>query len=494
MDTFKHFGHRIKGTTESGKLSSNRKTDSAKASQRKDHIADANPEPDRRLELRKEENQVGSGASIRRTGSTNASASPRYTPQYPPRPIVGANTGKQPENQLCMTKSATQNLQASTREGFVKDGTISQQRALTTATTDSKVAREDLFRLMTQFMDRGEQLEHDIAERNTQLQQLEGCLHDLELSLKKSQLKAEDLQAENAKLRHGWNQATVALGRAQLQNANYKVDDAAILGQYQELIFDVSSWASTYCATDLNKSLSDSDVVHLRSITMAPELYLRLKRSQPLLLRSLLMKMLVDTILSVGPEQGMWWAGSCNQGMRSMYLTLQPAEPNVIPSLLQTEALRLTDVKAFSQWKAKSAILLSERDEEAAVDININMLLRSWQQTLAPYVQNNKAVWIDLEDIIRKAVELDRELNKSRALFVVQRWSVDMMTTLDPRIFETPMEFQEAHAGLKVELVLAPCITKTGNADGDAFESMSHISKWVVVGSENREMMKKQRG
>ena len=120
------------------------------------------------------------------------------------------------------------------------------------------------------------------------------------------------------------------------------------------------------------------------------------------------------------------------------------------------------------------------------------MLLNEWQPTLGPFVKRSEAgAWRELGDIVRKAINLDLEMNKSRALFAVQRWSAEGIEKLDPAIIETAVGFEAARPGMAVELVLAPSLTKTGNADGDAFDTMSFISKWVVVCTENRENMKK---
>lgn len=135
---------------------------------------------------------------------------------------------------------------------------------------------------------------------------------------------------------------------------------------------------------------------------------------------------------------------------------------------------------------------MSESVEEVAVEKNIHALVARWKQTLAPLVIRNKAsIWEELENVIRKAIELDLEMNKSRALFTVHCWSVENFGMLDPAIIETPVGCKVAHPGLEVELILAPSLSKTGNADGDAFEMISYLSNWTVIGTENREAMKR---
>lgn len=149
-------------------------------------------------------------------------------------------------------------------------------------------------------------------------------------------------------------------------------------------------------------------------------------------------------------------------------------------------------MKEFSQWKARSALLLSQCAKASFVDANINMLVTDWKTTLIPFVKRVEAgAWRELGDIVRKAINLDLEMNKSRALFAVRQWSAEGINKLDPATIETAVGFEAARPGMTAEIVVAPSLTKTGNADGDAFDTMSYISKWVVVCAENRENMKK---
>ena len=56
----------------------------------------------------------------------------------------------------------------------------------------------------------------------------------------------------------------------------------------------------------------------------------------------------------------------------------------------------------------------------------------------------------------------------------------------------TPNGLKVAQRGLDIELTLAPMITKTGHADGEAFESLSLISPLVVVCYESRKQLQRE--
>lgn len=97
--------------------------------------------------------------------------------------------------------------------------------------------------------------------------------------------------------------------------------------------------------------------------------------------------------------------------------------------------------------------------------------------------------WVDLKDIVRKAVKLDEEMNKSRALFTVHTWNGDDMSgslRFNESAMESAVGFEAARPGSTVELVVAPALSKSGTADGDAFEATSYLSKWVVLCAEGR--------
>jgi hypothetical protein len=154
----------------------------------------------------------------------------------------------------------------------------------------------------------------------------------------------------------------------------------------------------------------------------------------------------------------------------------------------------LADVRDYSAWKAKTALLLSERVNPPALLHNISSISADMQKVLKPFVkQAGSNAWSDLEAIIRKTVAFDLELSKSRALFEVHRWSAKNVAEMqfDEKCMGSPNGLKAAQRGMDVELVLAPMITKTGNADGEAFESLSLISPWIVVCYENRKQVEK---
>ena len=122
----------------------------------------------------------------------------------------------------------------------------------------------------------------------------------------------------------------------------------------------------------------------------------------------------------------------------------------------------------------------------------VDALLDTLRKDLEPFITNKKrATWSELRDIIYKAVELDEEVRKSRALFAFtpfvsangsQMWGFDF----DDFSMESEVGLEEGSPGMNVELVVAPFFIKAGTADGDAYETELYLSKCIVVCTETR--------
>lgn len=326
MESLKNLGHRIKETS---KTSSSRRNDLGNVSTTQDctEVAKLSHMPHKVVRPRTK--QQVEGLETRTQFVTVPSALSAQPPQQPPRPTRALPTIDVNKAGPLPTNAATKDDRIPTQDGITKDEESRRERTDSTTTTATKTVREELLALVTKVLDRDEELEQVLRERSKRIKYLEDQLYDLERSAKERQLEVIDLvtqlkktEEKNTELIQGWNQTTVALRKAQFQNANHKIDDKALQALYQELVFVVGNWAENYCGADLS-NLPGADLAPFSSLTGSPELYLRHKRSQPLLLRSLVMKMLVDFVLRVSPQNGLWWAGDCHEGMRSLFLALQ---------------------------------------------------------------------------------------------------------------------------------------------------------------------------
>lgn len=108
-----------------------------------------------------------------------------------------------------------------------------------------------------------------------------------------------------------------------MKDANYKIDDKALQGLYQELAFNIASCTDVYCRCDLEQ-LWKSDFEIFLPLTLKPDRYLRDKKTQPSILKSLIMNLLVEAVFTVGSDPEMPWASEYAPQMRKLYLALLP--------------------------------------------------------------------------------------------------------------------------------------------------------------------------
>jgi hypothetical protein len=135
--------------------------------------------------------------------------------------------------------------------------------------------------------------------------------------------------------------------------------------------------------------------------------------------------------------------------------------------------------------------------DKRTVDCEVDILLETLRKDLEPFITNKKpATWAELRDIIYKAVELDEEVHKSRALFAFnpfasangsQMWGFDF----DDFSMESEVGLEEGTPDMNVELVVAPFFIKAGTADGDAYETGLYLSKCIVVCTETRRKLER---
>jgi hypothetical protein len=198
---------------------------------------------------------------------------------------------------------------------------------------------DDLARNLAAVRNREKELENTLQNKDEQIQEQgvhlkqllevqEICatkIADLEEQLRQGQAQLRQEEAQVAKLTQAWKRSTAALNQAQRQEASYKIDDKALQSLYQELMFLISSWAETYCVPDM-KQLPESERQSLEPLTVVLDKYVRHKRTQPILLKSLVMKLLVYVVFTVSSKEqtGFWWAGNQAGNLRSLYTAFLP--------------------------------------------------------------------------------------------------------------------------------------------------------------------------
>lgn len=155
-------------------------------------------------------------------------------------------------------------------------------------------------------------------------------------------------------------------------------------------------------------------------------------------------------------------------------------------------SLSPSEVRDYAEWKSKTALFIMSRVKKTEVELAINRIVSTMKKSLYMYVHaSNDAVWSELQEIVGKAVRLDEEMCKSRALWTVSCWGEEGFPKLvfDELTMETAAGFEAGRPGMSVELIVAPPLVKTGTADGAAFDRTSYLCKWIVMCAESRKKM-----
>jgi len=346
-----------------------------------------------------------------------------------------------------------------------------------------------------------EQDQHIKTKMSKELQAQDEKLQELKEQLQEKQDRISELE-------RAWNKSTAALSRLQRGDSNYKVDDQTIRSLYQELIYNVECWTINHCKNDIT-NFKDSDWNLFRTVTPYGEDYSKSNRLRPLLIQSAIMWWLVCRVLNFSVDTGLLWAGDLSQSLCKIKDILEPGKWRSneselclqnqeagyrISELLKREKLRPVEVRNYSAWKAKSALLITEVIDPQEIDANIERVTSGLKLTLSSFVPDwTSQAWGELKDIVKKATKLDEEMNKSRAFFDVKIWSdkdISKGLRFDDSSMESYHGFEKAQPGATVELVIAPGLIKTGTADGDLFEKSSVLTRWTVLCSESRKALK----
>ncbi|KAF2463864.1 uncharacterized protein BDR25DRAFT_104884 [Lindgomyces ingoldianus] len=354
---------------------------------------------------------------------------------------------------------------------------------------ESKI--QDLQRTIQADQQRRLQSSTRLREQEIRHREQERSMRDLQAQLDQLTKNLSDSYQRTEQLERAWKESTEEVAKLRQQSSVHKVDDNTLKATYGEVIYSVGNWASNYCG-GRDASFHEADLLPLKSLTRHYRQYVSSEVLRPVLIQSLVMRMLVENILYSGSElNGLLWAGRLSPGLRLVQKALQFGDGYATQELLMTGQIRQSQVQEYSAWKAKSAILVAEVATEPDIDLLITGMQDRFRERLSPFVTCKKSeVWTDLREIIQTTVRLDKEIHMSRALFTFDRWSGPEEGGLgfefDEEISASAQGFEPAKFGMKVELVVAPFFMKTGTGDGDAYETNLYLSKCVVVCTESR--------
>ncbi|KAF1850455.1 uncharacterized protein K460DRAFT_412158 [Cucurbitaria berberidis CBS 394.84] len=333
------------------------------------------------------------------------------------------------------------------------------------------------------FPEEGQQPFQAVQEHKWKQTLVESQDSQRQLLVKVQQLEHQLVQQSQRciELDRAWKKSTALLTQLQGQDPHDKVDDSTLQGLYSGLVFDVSNWSASFCR-GRSMRIVDTKRPMLHSLSPAYAVYIHDEKLRPFLLQSLLMRLLVKEVLNFDSDGGLWWAGGLCKPLRQIYTELMPFELLEDPESNQLS--QLAEIRDYARWKANGALLIGKRAERQVVNTGIDRVVSKFKQDLYLYVPASKdEVWTELREIVAKAVMLDEEMNKSRALLTVSDWGEEDFKWMqfDEACMESAVGFAAARPGMSVELVLAPALVKTGTADAKALAFLFLLSTALAL-------------
>lgn len=180
----------------------------------------------------------------------------------------------------------------------------------------------------TRGLGTGERLDHiSTHEGDLKLKLLSAQENEQRLLEKVKQLEGQLKQQtqRSVELDRAWKKSTATLAELQQHDTHDRIDDSVLQSLYDELIFDVANWAGNFCRAGAMRII-DSKRSILQALSPAYSSYLHDEALRPLLLQSLLMRLLVRDVLNLNVDGGLWWAGSLAKSCCRMQSKLIPGK------------------------------------------------------------------------------------------------------------------------------------------------------------------------
>jgi hypothetical protein len=158
----------------------------------------------------------------------------------------------------------------------------------------------------------------EIQEHEREMEFLREAKSELAVEVERLKDELRKEKERHNQTTQAWRKAAAALS-ANRPEANYKVTDDTLQKDYQNIMYEVSSWVATYCVPSFDQ-IPESELRVFNKVTQHPHKYYHLKRTRELLLQSLVMHDLVDLVL----DGRLWWAGKQSGGLCMIQFALEP--------------------------------------------------------------------------------------------------------------------------------------------------------------------------
>ncbi|KAH7197019.1 uncharacterized protein B0J16DRAFT_390893 [Fusarium flagelliforme] len=295
----------------------------------------------------------------------------------------------------------------------------------------------------------------------------------------------KEIQKANAMLQDTLqekDQLRKLLDGGSLANSSKATDDA-IKSKWAEINYNIRCLAHVLDNAPLGQLLDDEVTQRLRFISKHYRKSLQEPELREVLLNGYLWVLIQGNVFNSEKDT---WGGP---GLKS-YKTTRDSLIARIRGIDGHSEHELS-IAHITRWLAQGSTMLSEMWEE---DANaIKHMVRTEAKRLRPFTSDlqlrtdrtDKKISDQLRDIFNSAIELDRMMMCSRAVFLIewrdlsqnpgspQRWN--------PEVMEAEAWEQDPSQKSRVKLRLSPILYKFGTADGQNYDSRMVLAKSQVV-------------
>ncbi|KAF1993130.1 hypothetical protein P154DRAFT_590981 [Amniculicola lignicola CBS 123094] len=334
---------------------------------------------------------------------------------------------------------------------------------------------------------------------------LERLLDDSDLQIKEKDEEIQSLKDKNEELMKVWRDTAANLADTKV-TISHTLEDGFFIGTWQQLQYDIRNWSIKHFSRApvgvftvwYKRDLMPSK--HLSDLTPYWKSYLSDDILRPLLVQALVWSLLQKFVfawpqpMQPGSQKpgGAYWAYEHQGSVASINANLMKPKMEMIRNYAKLERADAAYVKEYFAWRVATAAWIhhsyaikhSYANQEAR-NTNTDDLVRKIKDTLSPFTDSVGSV--ELGRIISHAVHLDFKMWLQKAFFhpARPRWINNGQSQVE-RFHPDTMELHgnaqpdKLNPNPEITLVISPCLSKSGNSDGENYGVFNTIVKAQV--------------
>ncbi|CAM1506716.1 Fc.00g063570.m01.CDS01 [Cosmosporella sp. VM-42] len=266
--------------------------------------------------------------------------------------------------------------------------------------------------------------------------------------------------------------------RSPLANSK-KATDSAIQSKWKQLQYNIHNLAFFLAKIEPSGELDEVIHMRMRGITTSYMAFLRNEDYRELILQAYLWVLVHRQVFD---GQAGAWAGEDEFHLKTL-------KDNILLKVGEKECI--DTLPRVARWFAQGSVFLDElwiQDDRV-----ITGLIRDETRRLYPFLENSPAsqerprarVWDELQGIVKTALELDRMMMNSKAIFQIYWKDESQKPTRFKRYNMANMEAvcheRELSPQSIVRFFVSPMLYKVGNADGESYDTRMLLEKASVA-------------